>query len=517
MKNLFLCLLAAILLMPQFLSAQLWEKAFDKDVNFIKMTEAGVAIVGTDDALYGVDNQGNTLWQYDKLKKLEPNRIEVLAGSELIFASDKGLLARNRVINVLTGVEYAPAAYKGDNILGASVIHPANILLVVKGNKHLDAWDISSNQKLWSITEGLPFGIALEKAASLTATFVGMQPITYTSRTTGIMHLGSGHLAEYDFETGKANWYFDFKPYKFKKPGDGKGDGPSNPSKNYAVMKYDASSHTLYFPFRDMLIAIDTQTGQPRWQPKANKVGQVRDLHILPEGLLVLNLNGLQLIDPATGATQWDKPLKVKGAESGLLVQDDKLFYMVSKKYVLEIDVAAKKAKQLTDKIKFEGGESFSAIEMQDNLILLSSSQNIMGINKRSGEIAYQHYFKAPGASLKTIAQNVALAAIAAAASYNSQQLGQQSADAFGRYNYYSYTPAMMDGGTRNSATSANYKYINTKFKKGFGLARINKTTGELEGEIMIGDRSPVYAQDENAGVIFYRSDKKKIACEKLD
>lgn len=517
MKNLFLCLLAALLLMPQFLSAQLWEKAFDKDVNFIKMTEAGVAIVGTDDALYGIDNAGKVLWQYDKLKKLEPNRIEVLAGSELIFASDKGLLARNRVINVLTGVEYAPAEFKGDNIIGATVIHPANILLVVKGNKHLDAWDITNNSKLWSITEGVPFGIALQQSASLTATFVGMQPITYTSRTTGIMHLGVGHLAEYNFQTGKANWYFDFRPYKLKKPGDGKGDKPSNPVGNYAVMKYDAASSTLYFPFRDKLIAVNTETGAPRWDVKANKVGQVRDLHIVPEGILVLNLNGLQLIDPATGATIWDKPLKVKGAESGLLVQDDELFYMVSKKYILEINVAGKSAKQLTDKIKFEGGEAFSAIEILDDLILLSSSQNIIGINKNSGQIAYQHYFKAPGPGLKTIAQNVALAAVAAAASYNSQQLGQQNADAFGRYNHYSYTPAMMDAGTCNSASSANYKYINTKFKKGFGLARIDKSSGELKDEIMIGDRSPIYAQDEERGVIFFRSDKKKIACEKLD
>ena len=238
----------------------------------------------------------------------------------------------------------------------------------------------------------------------------------------------------------------------------------------------------------------------------------------MPEGILVLdNNNTLNLIDPASGEKKWAKPLKVKGASDGLLVQDGDKFFMVSKKYIMEIDVANKTATQLTDKIKFQGGESFSSIEMVDDLIILSASQNIVGINKKTGDIVYHEYYKAPSAGLKTILQNVALAAVAVAATQNSQRLGQQNADALGHYKYYQYTPALRDSGTRNSVASRNYMYINTKFKgKGFGLARVDKKSGDLVEKIIIGDRSPTYAKDENASLIFYKSSKKEVACKKL-
>ena len=518
MKNQILSFLALLFIAPAIVFGQSWDKAFDKEVNFIKMTEAGVAVVGTDDALYGIDGKGEVLWSNKKLRKVEETRVEVLTGSELIFVSDKGMMARNRAINVLTGAEYADTGVKYENIFGATIVHPANMLLVMPSPKDIQAWDIGSNKKLWDLGGYFPYGIATEKMASMTATFRGTQPIAYTSNNSGIMHLGLGHLAEYDFATGQPNWQFDFKPYKIKKPGKDNSDTPSYPSKGYAVMKIDQKTNTLYFPFRDMLIAVDAKTGQAKWEPKANRVGKVRDLHILPEGILVLKSNGLQLIDPATGAEKWDKPLKVKGAESGLLVQDGDVFYMVSKKYLLKIDVAKKSAKQLTDKIKFSGNESFSSIEMVGDLIVMGSSQNIVGINKNSGKIEYQKYYKAPGASLATIAQNVALASVAMASTMNSQRIGQQNADAKGNYTYHQYTPAMRDSGTRNSSASHDFKYINTKFKgKGFGLAKINKKTGELDEEIIIGDRSPTYATDENANLIFYKSDKKKVACKTMD
>ncbi len=518
MKKSIPTIILLFLLVPLVFFAQQWEKPFEKEVNFIKMTEAGIAVVGTDEALFGIDSKGEVRWRNEKLRKVEENRVEVLQGSELIFVSDKGMLSRNRVLNVLNGTEYANTGVKGQNIFGATVVHPTNTLLVMPSPKTIDAWDIAANKKLWNIGGHIPHGIATQKMASLTATFRGMQPFVYTSKTSGIMHLGLGHLAEYDFANGQPKWQFNFKPYKLKKPGGGKGDKPSSPAGGYAAMKLDVQSNTLYFPFRNILIAVDAKTGNPKWDVKANKPGQVRDIHIVPEGVLVLTLNGLQLMDAATGTPKWKKPMKIKGAESGLLVRDGDKFYMVSKKYLLEVDVAQKSTKQLTDKIKFDGKESFSSIELLDDLILLGSSQNLVGIDKSSGAIKYHQYFKRPGASLVTIAQNVALATVAAAATMNSQRLGQQNADARGNYSYYQYTPAMMDAGTARSSNSQGYKYINTKFKgKGFGIAKVDKKTGDLVEEIIIGDRSPVYATDEQAKLIYYKSDKKKVACKLMN
>lgn len=488
-------------------------KDFPKQVNLIKMTDPGVAIVGTDDALYGVGSKGEVLWSNKKLRKVEANRVEIMSGSELIFVSDKGL-GRNRVLNALNGVEYANTGTKGENMLGARVIHGTNQIWVLSNPKTINVWGIDNNEFLYSLETNAPYGISVDKAASLTATFSGMQPVTYTGKNSAILHLGLAQLGEYDLNTGKAKWMFDWKPYKVKKPGGKNSDSASNPSKGFSVMKMDQG--VLYFPFRSQLIAVDVKTGTPKWEPKANKTGKVRDMYITREGVLVLTARGLHLVDKGTGAEKWDKPIKIKGAAEGLLINDGDDFYIVSKTTVVKVDVAKKSAKALTEKIKFQGGESFSQIEIIDDLIVLSGSQNIVGINKGNGKIAYSTYFKAPSASIVTLAQNVALASVALASTMNSRNLNAQA----GNKTYYSYTPRMMESGGSATSSNENVMYISTKFKgggaKGFGLARVDKRSGETLDKIVVGDRDPVYAVDEKKSLIYFKSGKSSIAVKPI-
>ncbi|MEL7144930.1 MAG: PQQ-binding-like beta-propeller repeat protein [Bacteroidota bacterium] len=507
-------ILALAVLCSNFLLAQT-QKEFPKDINLIKMTASGVAVVGTDDALYGVDANGKELWSNKKLKKVEAERVEVLNGSELIFVSDKGITSRNRVINVLNGIEYANTGTKGENIFGVRVVHGTNQLWVMPGNKYIDVWDIDSNKKLYNLQTSTEYGIAVNKSVALTATFEGMQPITYVGNKEAILHVGLGSLGRYDLTTGTIKWMFDFKPYKLKKPDGDKGDRASNPSKGFAIMKLDEQLRTLYFPFRDMLIAIDTETGTPKWDIKANKSGKVRDMFVTKDGILVLTAKGLQLIDIATGTEKWDKPMKIKGAEEGLLINDGDDFYAVSKGTIVKIDVASKKAATLTEKIKFQGNESFSVLEIINNIIVLSSSQNLVGVDKNSGKIQYAVYYKKPGPSLGTIAQNMALAAVALASTMNSMQVNSQA----GNSTYYQYTPALMTNGS-NSKEVGNINYISTKFKgadaNGFGVARVDKATGKTLEKIVIGDRDPVYDVDENKGLIYYKAGKKSLAIKQI-
>ncbi|GAB5532402.1 MAG: hypothetical protein Roseis3KO_41790 [Roseivirga sp.] len=512
MKNLRLTLFVLTLVVLAKMAEAQASKDFPKQVNLVKMTDPGVAVIGTDDALYGLDKAGKVLWDNKKLRKVEENRVEVLSGSELIFVSDKGLLSRNRVINVLDGKEYANTGTKGENIMGARVVHGANQLWVMPGNKQIDVWDIDTNKKLYSLEINAPYGIATDKMASLTATFSGMQPITYTGKKSAILHLGLAHLGNYNLSTGKPIWMFDWKPYKVKKPNGDKGDRASKPSTGSAVMRVDQKAGVLYFPFRTELIAVDIKTGAAKWSPKANKTGKVRDMFITDEGILILTIKGLQLVDKQSGAEKWDKPIKIKGAAEGLLIKDNKDFYIVSKNNLVKVDIAKKSAKTLTEKIKFQGGESFSQIEIIDDMVVLSGSQNIVGIDKTSGKIVYSTYYKAPGAGLVALAQNMVLATVAMASSMNSMNVNSQA----GNNTYYSYTPRMMSSGGSATTSAGDIMYISTKFKdsdaKGFGVARVDKLTGKTLDKIVIGDRNPVYAVDERNGLIFYKSAKSSVA-----
>lgn len=514
MKKIIVILLA-FTLYANISLAQEWTKDFSEKINLVKMSDAGVAIVGTDGALYGVDDKGKILWKNEKLKKVEAERVQILSGTELVFISDKGMFSRNRVLNAITGIEYANSGKKGDNIIGVRVLHGTNQLWTLKGTRGLNTWDLNTNtlQYGWGRNE-IKNNIAVDKMASLTYTFSGAQPILYTGKNSAIIHLSTGHLANVNLATGKDIWQFNWKPYKMK---DAKSSTLSN---GYASMKIDEETNTLYFPFKSQLIAIDMNTGNAKWDAKkGGKSGKVISMFVTKDGVLALTPKGLQLVDKSSGNLVWKKPIKIKNAIESILLQDENAFYAISKGSIIKIDVANKSTKTLTEKIKFSGKESFDNLEIIDDLIILSSSQNVAAFNKQTGDKIHHTYLKAPGASVLKIVQNITLAAVAVAATVNSRNLNSQNTTS-GTVRYHSYTPAVMKSG--GSATKSNGKimYISTKFKdadtKGFGIAKVDKTTGKIIEKIVIGDRDPLYAINHNKGKFFYKSDKKTLAMKSL-
>lgn len=484
-------------------------KDFPKEVNLIKMTDAGVAIVGTDDALYGIDKNGRELWKNVKLRKVEAERVEVLSGSELVFISDKGI-GRNRVLNVLNGKDYANP--EANYISAARVAHGTNQLWVLV-NKAIQVWDINSNEKLYQLDGLLDGHIGTNEGAKYTATFSGMQPITYTSNESAIIHLGLGSLAEYNLLTGDIKWAVDWKPYKVKLDN---GDTDSNVSKRFAVMKLD--NDVLYFPFRDMLLAVDAKNGSFKWDTKSkgNRVGKVMDMYVVDQGVLVLTDKGLQLLDKNSGAAKWKKPLKIKEAFSSILLKDGDDIYAISKTSLLKIDVANQQTEVLTEKIKLASKGDFSSLEVFGDKIVIGSEQEVVGIDKKSGKIDFNTYYKAPGAGIATIAGNIVLAGVAMAATMNSYNTNSNA----GNRTYYQYTPALMSNGGSNTVDNGKFTYVSTKFNesaaKGFGLARVDKSTGETLDKIVVGDRNPVYDVDDRRGVIFFKSGGKSIQVKEI-
>ena len=479
---------------------------FQKNINFIKMTAPGVAIIGTDDALYGVDKQGKELWKNDKFKKLDSHKISILDGSELILVVGGFRGGGTKIVNVLNGKIQA-----GGDIKEARIIHGTNQIWIKTRLHGISVWDIASDIEQYKLDKiNFPYGVSSKY------NFSGSQPVTYTSGNTAILHVGLGQLGEYNLLTGEPIWEFNWKPYKVKKPNKDKGDRPSDPGNGWATMKLDNTTNTLYFPFRNILIAVDSKTGKAKWDIKANKTSQIFNLYVTDEGIVIHTSKGIQLIDKETGMLKWEKPIKIKGS-GGLLIKDGSTFYIVAKKSIEKIDIANKKSIAITEKIKFQGGESFSDLEMIDDKLVLSGSQNIVGVDKNSGEILYTTYYKKPGLSLGDIAKATALTAVAVTATSNSYNTNKQA----GNKTYRQYTPNMRSIKSKSATTDAgNSMFINTKFKdadaSGFGIAKVDKKNGETTSKIVIGDRNPVYAVDENNGVIFYKSDKKIMSIKSI-
>ena len=481
-------------------------KTFPKEINSIKMTAAGVAIVATNDALYGIDKDGKELWKNVKFKKVDAYRIQVLSGSELIVVTG-GLMVGTKILNVYNG-----------NIIGgnsdvseARVIHGTNQLWISTRLDGIHVWDIGTNTEQYDLSKiNTPYSIESK------GNFMGTQPITYTSESSAILHIGSAQLGEYNLNNGTPIWEFDWKPYKVKKPRDGKGDYPSAPKRGFAIMKLDQETRTLFFPFRNILIAVDSKTGKAKWDVKANKLGQVKDIFIVKQGILVRTAKGVQLIDKQTGIIKWDKPIKIKGTDGSLLIQGKDGFYVVAKGSIEKIDIENRKSTTLTEKIKFKGGESFSSLELINNVVVLSSAQNLVGIDRTSGKINYQVYYKAPGPSVLDVAGSIALAGVAMASTMNSMKVNARA----GNKTYYQYTPRMRNSGGSRSTDAGKSLFISTKFKgadaNGFGIAKVDKETGKTMKKIVIGVRNPIYVVDENNGIIYYKSDKKELTIKSV-
>ncbi|MGB0391335.1 MAG: PQQ-binding-like beta-propeller repeat protein [Salibacteraceae bacterium] len=515
MKNLKQISLGILILFLSIGSFAQQTISFPKEINSMKLTAPGVVIVATDDALYGLDKNGTQLWKKEKLKKVDAHKIEILEGSELILVHG-GFRTGVVVINVLTG-EYIGA--NDGPIYGARVIHGTNQVWIIKKYNKIDVWDIKSNVKQYAFDKvSLPYGLeSSNQTDSQAKHFKGAQPITYTSESSAILHIGVGQLGEFNLNNGTPIWQFDWKPYKVKKPKDGKGDIASTPGRGFAVMKIDKETNTIYFPFRNILIAVDSKTGKPKWDVKANKFQKVNDIHVTKDGIVVKTPNGIELIDPKTGNKVWDKPIKIKGSEGGVLVQNEGAFYVVAKNTIEKVDITNRKSKTLTDKIKFKGGESFSSLELVNNIVVLASEQNMVGVDKNSGAIKYQIYLKPPGPSVLDVAGNVVLATVAVAATANSMNVNAQS----GSKTYYQYTPAMMNSGGSKTQNNDQNQYINTKFNetgsKGFGVAKVEKESGKIVNKIVLGTRDPEYVVNPQSKMIFYKSDKTTLTLKSVE
>ena len=185
----------------------------------------------------------------------------------------------------------------------------------------------------------------------------------------------------------------------------------------------------------------------------------------------------------------------------------------------------------LTAGIKFEGKEAPQNIEIRDNGILVSSSQNLALVGF-DGKIAYQKYFEAPREpgiiralqyAQAVRASYVSAAAYSASASF--QSAGQQAkanddqssgvllegiGSAYGELgNAYSdfAKKSWQAASARFKAThnADNYTVVLTKQDKNNVLMKINKITGASEGTIDLGkDNAPNYIMDGVTGIVFY-------------
>ncbi len=240
-----------------------------------------------------------------------------------------------------------------------------------------------------------------------------------------------------------------------------------------------------------------------------------------PQGLIYISSEYANIVNLETGEQVWNKPLKFKKADAVsstydsrndryLISADDKLF---------SIDAKSGESSIIKES-KFDGKEDPTGVEMRDNGVLLTSSQNMMLLDWDS-ETQWHEYYRAPGKSafgaiLMGVAAVASVAAVAAGAYSSASGYGNVlgSFTTSGKsYEYFGYDMRVVAGSSiaemvkRFKATSAteNAQFILTKLDEGVGLIKVNKDTGKAEKEIVLKDKKPEYQVDEFGGVLYYK------------
>ncbi|MDB5201618.1 MAG: hypothetical protein JWQ27_1027 [Ferruginibacter sp.] len=82
-----------------------WTKSFPSKVKWYKITDAGVLVVGTNDALYGINpGDGKETWKIDQIENIQEENYDPIEGTPYIVLAKRGLLkSSNNIVDVVTG------------------------------------------------------------------------------------------------------------------------------------------------------------------------------------------------------------------------------------------------------------------------------------------------------------------------------------------------------------------------------------------------------------------------------
>ncbi|MFD0761835.1 PQQ-binding-like beta-propeller repeat protein [Lutibacter aestuarii] len=251
-----------------------------------------------------------------------------------------------------------------------------------------------------------------------------------------------------------------------------------------------------------------------------------------PQGLIYITSEDANIVNLKTGDQVWKKPLKYKNSASVASTFDNSKnrYLIAANQTIFAIDADSGDVSELA-KTNFDEKEMANTLEIKNNNIFLSSSQNMMLLGNNGDEI-YHKYFKSPGKSgfMKALSGVVAVASTALAvttaaraganrsafgnsndlSSYNDYgKEAKRASDMFAAIGAASF--ALMSQRFKATAATENSQFILTKLEEGVGLVKVDKETGEIAKEIILKDKKPEYKVDEYGGFLYYKASNNTI------
>jgi outer membrane protein assembly factor BamB len=498
-----------------------WTLTTDASIGFQRLTPLGTLLVGTDAMLGCVDPAtGQWLWKREDLKKFKECNYDEIANTPygLLDLGAGGSQRRVEVVDLATGQKKWDSEPLPMNSSQGLFQAPEKRMLVLfglpkKGNKPVTVGvDTETGEMKWQQDRLFEKPLRLFEVKGSGKVFKrfsvdGNQPPVCDGNAM-IVWITADGPTRIDLDSGAKVWVCDAL----------KGKEPAALADGYCGMLL--ADGVVYVPYEKSLQALDAATGKLLWAKEKDFKGRVVQLQMTPHGLVVrgaptLNdkgkLNGkayIDVLDPKTGLSVWAKPFKDLDDATTFEIRDGRI-YIAADGELHEIGLADGAARSIA-KFKFKEHEVPTSLELRGDGFLLSSDQTLLLLDANGGQ-KYLSYFEAPsysgwmklGVGLLTATMN--------AASYAAAQ-SQANATGMSQTYYLSGNPTL---GKRFRATTQaeDFSYILTTVtgdgKKGPGLVKVGKATGQSVAELRLGDKTPEYVTDPiESRVFFLKSDK---------
>ncbi len=300
---------------------------FDGSVKWMMLTESGVLVASTGEALVGIKpNESQPFFKFDRLKKVKEENLEPVPGTPYLIIKPKGLIQHTTVVDVVKGTmvfDSKEEDWQG-GVTSRYLIEP-EMMFAVSGTKKMDNGKFEQGVGLYDLKTGKLVNVYERKATNL---MVGQPDILGSN----IVVPGAKNVECYDIASGAIKWTADVKNatsiscdeeaneiYAFRSQGD-----------NTVVYKVDANSGNLLWADGNKL-----KGGLARYEFTKAGLAVVTNVDNSGKSKLMKLASGgsqseIYLLDKNSGADLWEKSPKTKGFVSHFYVEDDGILFGVA-------------------------------------------------------------------------------------------------------------------------------------------------------------------------------------------
>lgn len=364
-KILFALVACCSALAMQAQSSTDWTKTFPSAIKWYRITDAGILVVGTKDALYGVNPpDGKEIWKIDQIENIQEENYDPIEGTPYIVLAKRGLTKSvNNIVDVATGKWIADSKALGIQVITKRIhLMKNNAVLFYGTNRNgkpvIMMVSLATGDKLWEQTK------LFEKNSEEIVSEAG-------EVSDGIFIATNRNIYKLNKQTGDILYSIDMKSDKPQVAPKAKKSGFGFPQFGRAIDK-DANEqqtitsadffqredpNVIYFWNQDILTAFNVADGKEIWErvelpsPITNILYDTRGILIATAektqgdvakanssggGLLgkikrssASNKNRASLlcINPANGKQVWDSDVDLQG--------DVMAYKLVGKKLIL--------------------------------------------------------------------------------------------------------------------------------------------------------------------------------------